>query len=160
MKDIKILALDLGTEMGYYTGEGEPSTVKFEREARTVDFYSWLSGRVFDNGEPLVDVVVLENAFHQLGRANEVFHELKAVVKLVCGLAGVPLHEYSAKAIKKKFTGNGNADKQEVIDKCLELGAEIPFRIMKSGKNKGDKRYNDNAADAYAIYHTYVQEEL
>jgi hypothetical protein len=44
-----------------------------------------------------------------------------------------------------------------MIKECHSRGIKIPYRILKSGANKGKRKYNDNAADAVGIYYTFVQ---
>lgn len=156
---MKILALDLGTETGYYDGSEDPQTVVFTPKHRVVEFWEWLSSRVFVDGNFNYDVIVIENAFSQKGKANEVFHDLKAVAKLVCQIADIPLYPLAPSTVKKQFTGNGHASKQEVIDKALAMGLKLPYRIMKAGPDKGKKRFNDNAADAVAVYEVFKKVE-
>lgn len=156
---MKILALDLATTTGYYTGDNKPKTITFDKKTRTVDYWTWLSSMVFDEGEALFDALVIENAILQKGHALEVFHDLKAVTRLVSQLAGIPMYGIAPNSIKKGFTGNGNATKDDMIKECLTRGIELPYRIMKAGPDKGKKRYSHDAADAVAIYDVFVERE-
>jgi len=155
---MRVLALDIATETGYYTGDNKPQVVKFPKETRHCSAWEWIKSEIYHKGEAQYDVVVIENAIGQMAYALEVFHSLKTIVVLACKLADIPIVEYSPKTVKKKFTGSGNAKKEDVIAKCLELGIDLPYKVMKSGKNKGEKRYNDNAADAVAIYTIFMEE--
>ncbi|MGL5923698.1 crossover junction endodeoxyribonuclease RuvC [Chroococcidiopsis sp.] len=47
---------------------------------------------------------------------NTVTLELIGIQKLVCDQRKIPAFPLSPKAIKKEFTGNGNAKKEQVID--------------------------------------------
>ena len=113
----------------------------------------------FHEGENTFDVIVVENAIMQRGAANEVFHDLKAVVKLVCQLTETPLIGLSPTRVKKLFTGSGKAEKTDIINKVLDMGIELPYRIMKAGPDKGKKRYSSDAADAVAIWQSFKIEE-
>ena len=147
----KILALDLATKMGVYDGTNAELVV-FTPENRVRDFYKWLKARTTDNH---YDVVVFENAFRQPGKAAEVFQQFKTICILVCDEVGAELTSEVPTTIKKVFTGNGRADKQEIIDKVLDMGIWLPYSVPSKGKNKGVKLYDDNAADAVAIHETY-----
>lgn len=149
-----IIALDLATEMGVYTGDGRPYAIKFEKETRSINYWAFICEKA-----PLFDVVVFEDAIGQRGHALEVFHEFKSLTKLACDLADTVLVGVSPAHIKKVFTGNGRASKEDVIEKCLSMGLDVPSRVLKGGPDKGKVRYNDNAADAAAIYHTFLIDE-
>lgn len=157
---MRVLALDLATELGYYTGDNKPQFIKFPKETRSMAYWAWIGDKLWDSGEAAFDVVVYENAIGQMAYALEVFHEFKSLTKLACNLAGITMVEFSPAAVKKSFTGNGKAKKPEIIAECLSLGVELPFKVMKSGPDKGKKRYNDNAADAVAIYHTFLRSPI
>jgi Holliday junction resolvasome RuvABC endonuclease subunit len=47
---------------------------------------------------------------------NTVTLELIGIQKLICDQLGVPAFPLSPKSIKKEFTGNGNAKKEQVIE--------------------------------------------
>lgn len=155
----RILALDLATKTGFHDGE-RIGSIKFDRETRVNSFWDWLRKEIKQGRELCYDVLVIENALNQPRNTMEVFHELKTVVKLVTQMADIPLFVYSPNHVKKVFTGNGHAKKDEIIKKCLDMGYELPYRIIKSGPNKGEKRYDDDAADAIALYHTYLFNEV
>lgn len=160
-----ILALDLATEFGVYDGYSPPEAIRFGcKETRILDFFMWLDERLLDGNYHTAvahyDVVAIENAINQKAFANEAFHELKAVTKLLCTKYGIEFAEIAPSRVKKLFTGDGKATKEDIIEKCLEMGVSIPYRTLKSGKNKGQIRYNDNAADAVAVYHAYIRNEM
>lgn len=154
---LKVLALDLATEFGVYDGILPPFTVKLEDKMfRVLQFFVWLTEYTTEHE---YDVIVVENALNQKAYANEAFHELKALVRLVCQQNNIRFEEMSPAHIKKVFTGTGRAEKKDIISECIKRGIELPFKILKSGPSKGDKRYNDNAADAVAIYFTYLEDK-
>lgn len=155
---LKVLAIDLATEFGVYDGSKEATAIRLEEKMfRILQFFIWLTELV---AECKYDVIVVENAINQKAFANEAFHELKALVRLVCQQNGIKFEELSPAHIKKVFTGNGKADKQDVINECLKRGIALPSKVMKSGPDKGKTRYNDNAADAVAIWHTYMEDNM
>jgi Holliday junction resolvasome RuvABC endonuclease subunit len=156
---MRILALDLATNTGYYNGEASPASIKFDKDTRMLSYWIWIKTMLYNEGEVLFDAVVMENAIGQRAQALEVFHMMKTLTHLSAALLEVPVFQYAPSTIKKVFTGNGHAKKDEVIKKCLDMGYDIPYRILKSGKNKGQTRYDDDAADAVAIYHTFLHHE-
>lgn len=152
-----VLAIDLGTNLGYYF-DGTPHAAHFPKEDRETKYWKWITSLLSQNKQ--INTVVIENALYQKGKALEVFHEFKALTKLATRLAGARLYEYSPNSVKKSFTGRGNADKDQMVEECLRRGYDIPYTVVSHGKNKGQKRYNDNCADAVAIYYTYLDERV
>lgn len=148
---MKILALDLATKTGYYDGE-TADVVEFRKDKRAVEFYAWLE---FMLRQGKFDAVVFENAFRQPGKAAEIFQQFKTVCILVCTKFGVKLEYENPTTIKKSFTGSGKATKEEIIKKVLDMGVKLPYTVPTRGKNRGERVYDDNAADAVAIYETY-----
>ena len=141
-----VLALDIATKTGYYieTHDGKPTvkptSIKFSginREKGLFDFLNELIDRYN------IQVITYENAeFQPSLQSRRVFAHLRGVVHVIAQIKDiervVPL---DVKTIKKVFTGNGNAKKQDIIDRCKELKVDVG---------------NDNdAADAYAIMYTY-----
>lgn len=92
----------------------------------------------FDGSPPIIGTVVLEEPMGRLvGKSREIV-ALKGVY-----LVSIPLIIPYTKIflpkptqIKRIFTGNGKASKEEIIAKCIELGYNPP---------------NDHVADAYAM---------
>lgn len=156
----RILALDLGTTSGYFDGVEDPAVYTLDKTCRAIDLYQWLYGKIRVNGsQKRYDTIVIENAICQMAFANEVFLELKTIVKLLCAQHGIKMVQIAPTRIKKIFTGSGTAEKEDVIKKVLEMGLPLPNRILTRGKNKGNRVYDSNAADAVAVYHTYLTEQ-
>lgn len=149
---MKIVALDLGKNTGVFNGDDFPECIVFEGDNRLIEFWGWILGYL-DEQQP--DHVVIENALYQMGAANELFHEWKTCVKLACQLGDIWFNEVSPTHVKKVFVGNGKADKSDIIDKVLEMRIGLPYKIPTRGKHRGTKVYNDNAADAVAVYYTF-----
>jgi len=152
---MKILALDLGKNTGVFNGIDFPECIVFEGEYRLRDFWNWIDSYI-SCFEP--DHVVIENALYQMGAANELFHEWKTCVKLACQQRDVWFNEVSPAHVKKNFTGNGKAQKEDVINKVLEMRIGLPYKIPTRGKYANTRVYNDNAADAVAIYYAFKQD--
>ena len=153
----KILALDLAAKTGYYVGDNKPQTVDFPAATRSLDYWQWITDIIYEAGEARFDAVAIENPIGQRGHALESFLDFKSITKLACQLAEIPIYEYAPTTVKKVFVGYGFAKKDDIIKKCLDMGVEIPYRIMKGGPDKGKRRYDDNAADAVAVYHTHME---
>ena len=152
----RILALDLATTTGFYDGK-EFGSIKFPKETRATAFWDWLRAKVYVDKENQYDIIVIENAIGQRAQALEVFHELKTVVKLVSQMSDIPIIGYSPNSVKKVFAGHGHASKDDIAEKCIQKGIDVPYDIITRGKNKGKKRYDYDIADAIAIYYTHLE---
>lgn len=85
------------------------------------------------------DVVYYEQVRRHAGtQAAHIYGGYKAVLFMVCQNLEIPLFGLDVKKIKKHFTGNGNAEKADMIKACQALGYEPDTH---------------NAADAIAILH-------
>ncbi len=157
----RVLALDLGVNVGYFDGSNYPGCFVLEQpQLRAIEMYNWLYQTVIideDDRQALTtyDTIVIENAICQPGIANEVFLTLKTVTKLFCHQYNLDFYGFAPTEIKKAYTGDGRASKEDIINKVLESGIELPYKIPKTGPRQGIKVYNDHAADAVAIYCTY-----
>lgn len=136
-----ILTLDIGTKLGVYLEEGKHSfTFDLGKgDERFINFYKHLTFQVVNNE---VNYVIYEEAAFQRGNAIPIYHGLIGILKSVCMFSNVPFKGIPVGTIKKSFTGKGNCGKQEIMDKCDELGITYD---------------DDNSADAYAVYHTYKE---
>lgn len=157
----RILALDLGTNFGHYDGVEPPQSETLDSSTRAISFFNWLYKKIrYGNGaKRRYDTIVIENAINQMAFANEVFGELKAMVKLICQQHNIKFYEIAPTRIKKMFAGSGKAEKEDIIAKVLAMGLTLPSKIPTRGKNKGKPVYDSNAADAVAVYHTYKMEQ-
>lgn len=141
---MKILALDLGTNMGFaMNGEGGSvmsgvMNYKFDARyegggMRYVRFKKWLNEiKDFD-----FDMVVFEEVRRHAGTtAAHVYGGFMAVLTEWCEEQEMPYSGVAVGAIKKFATGKGNANKQAMIDAVRSWGFEP---------------VDDNEADAIAI---------
>lgn len=159
---MKILSLDLGSTLGWASGVGgkpkKHGTKDFQRPVQKdsqetafsnesfAEFTQWLGKRISS-----VDIVVCEkpnvygtgkfSSFH----AMRVLFGMYGIVQAVAGAYGKSLIPVSATTVKKFWTGNGRANKNEM----LVLAAERGFSSVK----------DHNECDAIAIY-TYYWEIL
>lgn len=158
---MKILSLDLGSNMGYATGINERISTHANKDwTRKVDkdseetafsnesfaaFSRWLNPIVYKVG-----VVVCEkpnvygtgkfSSYH----AMRVLFGMYGIVQAACGEAGVSLIPVSATSVKKFWTGNGRAKKSDMIHASTGHG----FKSI----------LDHNECDAIAIYKYYWEE--
>ena len=91
------------------------------------------------------DEIVLENT-NCIGRNNKTQNALGAMVLAIRELAaekGLPVYMQNPKTIKKVFTGNGDATKQDIKDTIPTMWGPV-------------KIYDDNHADALAAAFTWL----
>lgn len=134
-----VLALDLGLTTGFYL-EGEARAFSILLKPKKTQFNAFYSFYVVINhlvNKYKVDTIIYEDAKFQQGNAIQYFHGFVGILRAMCEIFKIKLCSIPVKTVKKFFCGNGNADKQAVMDKCDFLGIG----------------YTDhNAADAYAVY--------
>lgn len=84
------------------------------------------------------DIVAIEAAFipRFKFKGADVPFGLAAIVEMHCHYLNIPLYRYQPASIKKHWTDNGRARKQDMIASCLERGIDVS---------------NDNVADAIAL---------
>lgn len=140
----RILALDLGTTMGWATFTGTRITSGSESfkpgnsqgpGARYLKLRRWLSDTKAANGT--FDLVVVERVVrHVSADSAHVYGGFLAHVQAWCEHHGMRLEAYSPGTIKKFATGRGNADKAAMIE---------------AAKAAGYFPKDDNEADAIAL---------
>lgn len=146
-----ILALDLGSNTGWALGSDSRAVVygtenftpgRFDSSAmRFVRFRAWLERMLVDGG---VCHVVYEEVRRHVGTdAAHVYGGLLGHLLEMTERAGVPAEGYSVGAIKKAWTGRGNADKAAMVAQAQAMGFAPP---------------DDNCADALAIFHMAIGE--
>lgn len=105
------------------------------------------------------EIVVMEN--QHVSRVNPKtslgLARVRGVIQLICALRNIPFCTLEPGEIKKHVTGKGNAKKELVQEKIVELYKDqaivqsVLSEIIPTGKDK-----TDDMADALAIAHTYV----
>ena len=142
----RILALDQASNCGWCTetafGCWDFTTKKDESSGmKMIRFKSKLKEVI---GLEEINIVVYERVAGQ--HKNSIIHAAKmvAIIETYCEEMGIAYRAYSAGEIKKFATGNGNANKQKMIDAARE--------------KYGYSGNNDNEADAIHIYHLAKQD--
>jgi len=140
-----MLALDLGTTTGWairgFDGLITSGTVSFKPSRydgggmRYLRFTNWLTE--IDRLSGPIEAIYFEEVRRHVGTdAAHVFGGLLAVLTSWGELRGVPYQGVPVGTIKKFLTGQGNANKQAMIDAAL---------------SRGFSPNDDNEADAIAI---------
>lgn len=152
MIDTRILALDLGTKTGWACGNSynfksgvvDFSTKRFEGGGmRYLRFREWLDNtfRDFEN----IDEVYFEEVRRHIGTdASHVYGGFLATLTSWCEKRGIPYQGVPVKTIKKYITGNGNANKEMMMNAVKVEGYDIE---------------DDNEADAIAML-LYVRKRM
>ena len=136
----RVLSLDLGTKLGhYYTGDTAHTYNLGKGDDRFFNFGMWLQKEIKDKN---IDTVVYEKAAFQQGNAIPIYHGLVGVLKHVCISYTINYESIPVGTIKKAFTGNGRANKKEMMAMCDKMGIKYD---------------DDNSADAYAVAYTYKE---
>lgn len=148
---MKILALDLGSNTGYVSGMDENilkydaknwihKSKYFSNEA-FLDFFHWLYPVAKNYNKIVVERPNMGMpGFH----SYRVLFGMYGIVQMVCAAWKIEMIHVGATEIKKFWTGNGHALKQDMVGEA---------------KKRGFKTDDHNVADALAIY-TYYMEVL
>ena len=133
-----VLSLDIGTKMGYCIrgmthGPSEIDTHGFvffasdknkSFDTRYNYFSLWLKDANYYFG-PIKTIVYEDVKAHRGTRAAHVYGGFVATLSTFCCLNNIELVPVGVKTIKKHITGNGNADKQKVIEAVRALGYDV-----------------------------------
>lgn len=138
---MNILAIDLGTTSGWArvdsNGVIASGSEKFAPRSTEAAGARWLKFRAFLAQQQDVHVVYYEDVkMHQGVIAAHVYGGFLAMLEAWCAVNNVRLVGVGFGAIKKHWTGKGNAKKEEMIA---------------AAKAKGFAPADDNHADALAI---------
>lgn len=152
--NVNILALDLGTKMGYAVKPREGRIVHGTQIFTPRS--SWTPGQKWQRVRSWLSETI---AAHNVGRivfedvrrhaqgavlAAHAYGGYRAMMEMVADQHGVELVTVGVGAIKKHWTGKGNATKPDMI---------------KEAKRRGYRPDTDNAADALAILDWAVAQE-
>lgn len=145
MKNAKLLSLDVATKTGWKTasasGVWDLKPNRGESEGmRVVRFKSKVRELIMLEG---ITIISYERPAGMHKGSIMVASEMIGVLKDLCIELNVDLACYSASEIKKHATGKGNANKDAMIAKAVELGF-----------NPKD----DNEADAIHLYNLSVSD--
>ncbi|MDE2105016.1 MAG: hypothetical protein KGL39_47700 [Patescibacteria group bacterium] len=133
-----ILALDLGTQLGWAIGDIEAGTEVLKRTnqsdgMRYVNFRKWLR-EMLESG---VDLVVYEDVkAHKGVTAAHIYGGLQALLMEECEARHIPYSGVGVGAIKKFATGKGNANKDLMIE-----AAKRKWPDFEGDDNQADARW-------------------
>jgi Holliday junction resolvasome RuvABC endonuclease subunit len=144
-----VLAIDIATRTGFAIlradGSIESGVMTFaiarhEHEGhRFIRFRHWLME--VKHAHETLERIAFENVVH-VGEgqayAAQLYGGFRACMLMFCAHHGIPQAAYNVGTIKKAWTGQGNAKKDQMVARCKELGF-----------NPRD----DNEADAIALLH-------
>lgn len=156
MTPTRILALDLATVTGFALLGGGVITCgsqDFSRypgsKSKPADhagasflrFSRWLADRI---REDKPEVIVYEEVRRWVGfSAAHAFCGYRGLLYAHCAASGIPLVSYAASEVKKAFTGNGRAEKGQMMAEARRRHPELEI-------------VDDNTADALAILALYM----
>jgi Holliday junction resolvasome RuvABC endonuclease subunit len=145
MKNVKLLSLDVATKTGWKTasasGVWDLKPNRGESEGmRVVRFKSKVRELIVLEG---ITIVSYERPAGMHKGSIMVASEMIGVLKDLCIELNVDLACYSASEIKKHATGKGNANKDAMIAKAIELGFSPK---------------DDNEADAIHLYNLSISD--
>jgi len=153
MKNVNVLALDLGTHTGYavrlrsgvvFSGDAKFNVKKGKLTAeRWSSFRTWLTYMI--NTWNINVVVYEEVRRHTATQAAHVYGGFKALLEMTCAHHDVEYFGLEVKTIKKHATGHGNANKEEMI--------EAAARYLKQFGSQDLQIKSDDQADALHILH-------
>lgn len=138
-----LLAIDPATKLGFCT-EKVSGILNFSGKDKEFSGHKWLR---FENwlreitSNHWITEIAVERVSGRMPAAVIHHSKLLGIIEKLCAEAGIKYFEYSAKEIKKFATGNGNADKFQMIY----------FAQQKYGYEGED----DNVADAIHLYHLH-----
>ena len=147
MSELPILALDLGTTMGWalqrdgltLSGTVDLKPRRFEGGGmRYLRFAGWLQEVAGDRESPPGAIYFEEVRRHAATDAAHIYGGLMATLTAWCEQRGVPYQGVPVGTIKKHATGKGNASKDMMIA---------------AARGRGFDPRDDNEADALAILH-------
>jgi len=145
---LKVLALDLATQLGWAlkTGDTKPKygTEKLHNTEldgagyRFIKFYRFLEDHVD------CDLIVYEAVqFASSTRASQLYGGWLSTLQIFCENHHIPYTGYNVKTVKKHWTGRGSASKKEMVD---------------TARSKGFNPKTEDEADALAILHLALSE--
>lgn len=136
-----IIALDLATTTGFCTPDTSGAIKLKGNKHSELYHFLWDLNACYD-----VEVIAVERTAGQHKNALIVMSRLRGVVNLFAERNDIKVVDYSAGTIKKSFTGNGRASKEDMV-------AEFK-------KRTGRDPVSDDEADAYALFELASKEQF
>lgn len=147
-----VISLDLGTMTGFEVlsrGVFSRDVINLSRHGKFREdgflaFYLTVEGliRILQKHNEVWEIVVEKPHAGRFFHSSRILFGLMAVLELLCQKKGIELKVFSPKAIKKFWTGSGNAKKEEMLAKAQK---EVSERIQ-----------DHNVADAVALMRMYL----
>jgi len=166
---VKLLALDLGTHLGWALADLDQDTWIWGHEdfkpgrydgsgMRYLRFQRWLGELLRD--EELALVVVEAVSFARFQQASEVLNGMKAIAMAVCEARGKSYTSVPTGTLKKFATGKGNANKDAMAYALGERWEEIrPEHHLPIGDDLTEDEVDAIWLLRYAIEHLIEQPE-
>ena len=118
----KVLALDIATNTGWafldgdkiFSGEWDLSIKKGQHPGRKLGVL-WFKLRAVHN-QWGIKSIVYERPGHLQGSARKVLPAIQGAIEMWGYVEKIPCKSYSPKEIKKYATGNGNANKEQMLE--------------------------------------------
>lgn len=142
-----VLALDIATHTGYYSVH-ESGTWNFTESKKRNDNKQHLDVRntilsfIKDYGilRIVAEDINVNNYFCDMRKLSE----FRGILLEICDTLDLPEPEFiNVAKLKKWATGNGKANKQDMIQACIDKYRYMPV--------------DDNAADACHLFHYYIR---
>ncbi len=148
----EVLALDIAEHTGYYINIDKygvkwfPNTDKAPKYMGSdynqyIAFADWLEEMIVKNNIKVLAVEELNFSRYALSTIK--LSQLHGIMQLVAAEMGVPIRYFNVKSIKKHTTGNGNANKQNMLD-----AAARRYHLDFEGK--------DDACDAACVWFYFM----
>lgn len=141
-KPNKILAIDPMSTFAIYDGE-RLETHSVNKNRPFFSFYEKILTILnIGKGGNEYKVVVMEYTHFPYISSQKIINGQRAIIKMFCEFLKIPLVEYAPVAIKKSFTGNARAKKEDMIAECKKMKINVK---------------NDHEADAVALYYHHLE---
>lgn len=132
-------AVMMGDNLLHY---GDRSFKRIDHDGELLaEFTEWIE-ELLETAE--FDVIGVEEAFAQKGRANELWHNLMGALKLIAHRRGLPIAYVLPSQLKFYAAGHGNSTKAAVVKAVSKR-----FEGQIGGENGGE--ISEDAADAIGV---------
>lgn len=154
----RILAVDIGTTLGWaYSSDGKIKNWGVEvfpsksedphgQGRRLLKFWNWLTDW---NGVHEVYFEEVHHGHHQGNQAAATYFGMLGILRMFCAGANIPLIGRHTGTLKRDFTGNGRAEKEDMCAQAHRMGWR--------GGEKGTA-FDHDACDACALIVTIQRE--
>lgn len=157
---MRILAVDIGTSCGYCYNEDSAMFCGVWTLATAKEIKEWGRTRLTRRNDPRivrlrklvagfcdkVDGIIIEDVeFSRFRIQTQMWASLRAAIWLACEECGIYYEAVNVKTLKKWATGNGNADK--------------PQMLAAAQKQRPDLKFGADSADAFHLW-TWAQKHI